>query len=199
MSSLAYNTDYRGASTHPATLSKMEFTHMPKDKDIKYIPLTKGFFATVDAGDYEWLSQWKWCISTLGYAMRGLYLGGGAKNPKNKTIWMHRFIMNTPKELFTDHINMDKLDNRRCNLRVCTKSENAYNQKPRKQTTSQYKGVHFFTQMGHLNKPWLAYITVNKKRTYLGYYKTEEEAALAYNIAAMKYHGNFAKLNSLPL
>lgn len=86
------------------------------------IPLTKGAFALVDEEDFELVSQYKWHLNDMGYAVwRGIIDG------KKKTIRMHRLIKNTPDELVTDHINHDRLDNRKSNLRICTQKENAKN------------------------------------------------------------------------
>lgn len=83
-------------------------------------------FATIDDSDYELVSQYKWFL-IKGYAVTQKYLGGGRKNAKYKTIQMHKLINDTPDGLETDHINRDKLDNRRSNLRSVTKSENMLN------------------------------------------------------------------------
>ena len=85
---------------------------------MKEIPLTRGKFALVDDEDYEWLSQWKWYCSTTGYAVRGC---------KNRILYMHREIAKTKPGMLTDHINRNKLDNRKENLRFCSHRENMKN------------------------------------------------------------------------
>jgi hypothetical protein len=152
---------------------------------MKQIPLTKGKFTIVDDEDYEELSKYSWCLSTSGYA-RGVY--------KGKAIQMHRVINNTPIGMGTDHINWDRLDNRRSNLRTASRSQNQANiKKPRrhKGVTSQYKGVCWYK---NLNK-WLSSIMVDQKRIYLGYFENEGDAAKAYNKNALKYFGEFAYQN----
>lgn len=150
-----------------------------------YIQLTQGKQALVDKADFEWLSQWKWYYIKDGYAVRSDYSQG--RTPRQ--VKMHRQIMNEPEGLQVDHKNTNKLDNRRENLRVATVNQNQQNSSLPKNNTSGYKGV---------SKPrrglgWIASI----QRQYLGYYKTPEEAALAYNIEATKRFGEFARLNKV--
>jgi len=94
---------------------------------------------------------------------------------------------------FIDHINGDKLDNRIENLRECSRSENHANTTISRRNTSGYKGI----QLEKRTNKWVASITVNKKRYSLGTYLTKEEAAFAYNEAAVKHFGKFANLNEL--
>jgi len=160
---------------------------------MKYIHLTKGQNAMVDDQDYEYINQWKWLCSSHGYAVRVEYLGGGRKNTKRQTIKMHRLIMDTPIDMETDHINGDRLDNRKENLRIVTRTENQHNRKLNSNNTSGYKGVHLYKPTNR----WVARITVNSRLLLLGYFEEIKEAALAYNEAAKKYHGKYAKLNLL--
>lgn len=156
----------------------------------KSIPLTKGQFAIVDDEDYDWLMQWKWHYST-GYAMRKQ---SGPRDAPHPTILMHRAILAPPHGMFIDHINMNGLDNRRCNLRICTASQNNYNRIPyrTKTATSQYKGVRFH----RLRNKWHAFIVLHKgKQTHLGYFTSEIDAAKAYDVAARAHFGEFARLN----
>jgi len=85
---------------------------------MKEMELTKGKVALVDDKDFEWLSQWKWSIFSIGYAGR---------TEVYKTIYMHRVIANAPKGFVIDHLNGNIRDNRRCNLRICTHAENLHN------------------------------------------------------------------------
>ncbi len=89
------------------------------------IQLTKSKYAIVDADDYDFLMQWRWCIGEDGYAVRGALKSD--KLEKRKNILMHRVINNTPNGMETDHINGDRLDNRRENLRSVSRSENQRN------------------------------------------------------------------------
>jgi len=148
----------------------------------KSIPLTRGKFALVDDDDYEYLNQWKWHLKK-GYALR-------SKNDKPRII-MHRLIMNTPLGMETDHINHNKLDNRKENLRICTNNENHYNLKMRKNNSTGYKGVC----LKRKTNKYFAQICHNYKDIHLGYFASPMDAAKAYNEAAIKYYGKFANLN----
>jgi len=107
---------------------------------------------------------------------------------------MHREIMDAPAGMEVDHINGNGLDNRKCNLRLATSSQNKRNQrKQRRKTSSKYKGVYWHKR----DKVWVVRIQAEGKEKYIGSYKTEQEAALAYNEAALKYHGEYAKLNEV--
>lgn len=138
---------------------------------MKLIPLTQGKFAQVDNEDYEKLSKYKWHFHT-GYAAT-----------TSKTIRMHRLILNAKVGEEVDHINRDKLDNRRGNLRICTRSENNHNMGLRRDNTSGYKGVNYFK----LRKCWVARLQLGQKRYYLGGFATKTEAVLALEKARTVY------------
>jgi len=151
---------------------------------MKKIQLTQGRVALVDDEDYEWLSQWKWFYDN-GYALRNNW------KPTHTIIYMHREIMNTPKSKRTDHKDTNGLNNQKSNLRICTQSENLMYRGKQKNNTSGYKGVTF----DNAKQKWMAQIKVNRKKIYLGRYKKAIDAAHAYDDAAQKYHGEFARLN----
>jgi hypothetical protein len=137
----------------------------------------------VDDDDYSILSRYTWNIDPKGYVVTNL---------NKTTIRMHRFILNPPKDMQIDHINGIKHDNRKCNLRLATNTQNQRNvPKTKRKTSSKYKGVHWRKDM---NK-WASRIACEGKRIYLGYYDDEIEAAKAYNIKALELFGEFAKLN----
>ena len=105
---------------------------------------------------------------------------------------MHKFIMGeNSKKPHTDHIDGNGLNNQRSNLRQCTNEENCMNRQPRKNCSSDYKGV----QLNKLTNKWLAQIKVQGKNIYLGLFGIEEDAGIAYDTAAIKYFGEFSKLN----
>ncbi|MFD0710604.1 HNH endonuclease [Paenibacillus sp. GCM10027626] len=152
--------------------------------------LGKGEICLVDDDDYELLSKYSWNKSQYGYAYR---LGDRSKGEIWK-ILMHREIMQARENQFIDHINGNRLDNRKSNLRFATRGQNAMNSAGRN-GLSGYKGV--FLNKTAKNPSWRALIRVNRKSIHLGCFPTKEEAALAYNAAAIKYHGEFARLNKI--
>lgn len=111
---------------------------------------------------------------------------------KGVRTWLHRFILGCPKGKFVDHRSGDTLDNRRSNLRICTHTENNRNRKISKNNFSGYKGISISNRKAGT---WRARIMVDWKRMCLGSFKNKEEAAKAYNRAALKYYGEFANLN----
>ncbi len=158
---------------------------------MKKIELTKGYEAIVDDEDFERVNQYKWHAferrdKKVVYAARTDHTPEG-----DKTIRLHRFIMNAPKDMQVDHVSGNGLDNRRVNLRNCTNSDNQKNREKNKNNTTGYKGVTLNKRL----RKFIPQITVNGENLYLGCYMTAKEAALAYNIAAKKYFGKFARLN----
>ena len=149
----------------------------------KEIQLTKGKVAIVDDEDFDRLNQWKWCAyqnRRTFYAVRRL---------GDKKVHMHHLLMPKP----VDHVNGNGLDNRRCNLRQATNQQNCMNQRKILNAASKFKGIHWKMP----NKKWVAQIRFNYKLKHLGYYESEIEAAKAYNEAAKRLFGKFARLNDL--
>lgn len=108
----------------------------------------------------------------------------------NRYLFMHRVITSAQPGMDVDHINGNGLDNRKINLRVCTRSQNLQN-KPRRPGTSRFKGVYWNTR----DLVWRAYISVNRSVTSLGQFRDEVEAAKTYDAAALKHFGPQARLN----
>ena len=154
---------------------------------MKHIDLTRDKQAIVDDSDYPFISQFNWHLmgKTNGHHYAQAFING-------KKVSMHRLILGAPKGVDTDHRNHDGLDNRRDNLRLCTRSQNIQNQKPRNHCkSSQYKGVYRSKEY----EKWQAYIKLNRVRYCLGSYADEDVAALVYNFAAIVLFGEFACLN----
>lgn len=155
---------------------------------MKKIKLTQGKFAIVDDDDYEKISKYKWCFSSSGgYAERR-----ESRNLGGRIMRMHRFILNAPTGKMVDHINMKGLDNRKENLRLCTKAENMRNRNKTKLNKSGYKGVYL-----DFNNQWKAQIRVGGKTYNLGRFDEKKQAALAYNKRALLEFGEFANINKL--
>lgn len=162
---------------------------------MKEIKLTRNKTAIVDDEDFDFLNQFTWQYATRGCATRTVRYGKREYN-KKVCIKMHRLIMGiTDLEMKVDHINNNPLDNRKENLRICTQAENSRNQSISRVNTSGYKGVIFDKRP--LSKPWVAQIRALGKYRKIGYFITKEEAANAYNEAAITYFGKFAKLNDV--
>ena len=154
---------------------------------MKRIPTTKGKVAFVDDIDWKYLSKFKWCDSH-GYASRKV------RRCASGRVYMHWEIARHLGWIKgVDHINGDAYDNRRSNLREASKRENNWNKGLAKNNTSGFKGVCY-----HVRKHrWVAYISSDRRRYNLGYYRTPEEAAYAYNVFAEMLFGEFARLNKI--
>ena len=153
------------------------------------IKLQNGIETVIDDKDFEKIKGYKWI-----YGVGNRYVGANVYNKGNrKQILLHRFIMSTPKGLHTDHINGNKLDNRKCNLRICTPSQNQMNSRKNITKSSKYKGVSWFKR----DSCWRAYISTKGKQFHLGYFKSEKNAAKAYNKKARKLFGIYSFLNKV--
>ena len=160
------------------------------DSNTMTIPLTQGKVAIVDAEDYEYLNQWKWYYAQ-GYAVRTECING-----RQRQVLMHRVILERMgfKDFEdSDHINRNKIDNRRLNLRATTHQQNTCNRGKQTSNTSGYKGVYWSKQ----RKKWVARIYVDGKYVNLKGFINKKEAARVYNTAALMYHGEFAVLNEV--
>jgi hypothetical protein len=157
---------------------------------MKKIALTKTKFALVDDDNFEKLNQWNWNFSR-GYATRHIYIG-----TKRTTVRMHRTILNIPSGMYPDHIDGNKLNNQKSNLRICTHSQNMMNRKIQANSTG-YKGVSYCNTCykGKKYQYIQAHIRINKKLIYLGTFPDLISAAKAYDAKAKELFGEFARTN----
>lgn len=145
--------------------------------------IIRGKKVIVDDNRLSEINKYKWFFDTDGYARRSV---------KGRSITMHHDIIGRPvRGMVVDHINRNKLDNRACNLRFCTISQNSMNKKLQSNNTSGYRGVYFRKS----DNKWLAIIRVSGRRYYGGSFEDRISAAIAYNELAKNMHGEFAVLN----
>lgn len=144
--------------------------------------LKTGISWIMDIEDLPLLGKTSWCIDSLGYICGTI---------KSGTVRLHTLIMNSSNEIRVDHKDGNKLDVRKSNLRLCSHAENNRNQAKRSNNLSGYKGVSHHKK----SNKWRARIGINRRYIYLGSHDTPKKAAIAYNKAAIKYHGDFARLN----
>lgn len=147
--------------------------------DIAYVDLGRGASAIVDREDVELVSQFVWCRGTRDYPI---------SRRNGRRLRLPRLLLDLAPGQVVDHINRNPLDNRRCNLRVCTQAENVRNSRPK---GDGFKGV---CKSSRGNR-WRAVIKLNYQQRALGQFATAEEAALAYDKAAKELFGEFAYLN----
>lgn len=164
----------------------VEFVRIP----LFYRGEPTGKFAVVDADDEPMVSRYSWSEVTKGgadYARVTMRAGG-----RPTTLYLHRYIMGVSDgQTIVDHVNGDTLDNRRCNLRLCSKRENSRNVKSRR-GASVYRGVR------RSGDRWRADIMEDGVRVFIGSFADEEAAARAYDREARVRHGDFARLNFPP-
>lgn len=156
--------------------------------DHAFTSLTQGFSTIVSPGDIHFLEKESWCAALNG--KRGFRVVNGRRKK------LHRVILGlSDRTHIVDHINGNRFDNRRDNLRVCVSAQNSHNQSPHKDKThSRYKGVT--RDKRAVSKPWIARIMANGILRNLGSFETAEQAAAAYDAAALEMHGDFARTNS---
>ncbi len=153
------------------------------------IPISRrpGVFAIIDEDDFEIISKHKWHLNYKGYAAASIWL---KEEQKVSHPFMHRMIMKASKGQLVDHKNRNRLDCRKDNLRFCTPSQNSQN-KEQARTIAPFKGLKYHKGL------WQVWITSEKKRLFLGSNTDPKAAAQLYNNAALKYFGEFARLNIL--
>ena len=155
--------------------------------NVAYVPLTKGYEAVIDAADVPLVEGFNWCAAVDG---RSVYAIRTGPRPERKSILLHRVLMGDSVGMEVDHQDGDGLNNQRGNLRVATKSQNMHNQRTRVDNASGMKGVHWSNVRGK----WVAEISLNGRRSHLGYFTTPEAAHAAYVAASERLHGDFGRV-----
>lgn len=150
---------------------------------MKRIRLTQGFYTLVDDEDFASLSKTRWYVSETE---KGKFYVKGGSRPQ---IYLHRFLMGSPKGKQIDHIDGDKLNNQKNNLRIVTHQQNQFNRMSRKNTSSIYKGLCLYRGR------WVVQSRLHNKNVVIGRFKDEKEAALAYDEFAIKNFGEYARTN----
>ena len=160
---------------------------------MKRIRLINGRYATVDDCDYDFLKLWRWSYDArgeTGYATRGTRCNG-----KSRTVYMHRIVAKrmglriTRKDV--DHIDRNRSNNCRQNLRIATRGQNLSNRPLNRNNTSGFRGVTW----DKVNHKWEAKIQVDRRYHKIGRFTDKREAVRKYNEAARKYFGTFASTN----
>lgn len=166
---------------------------------MKIIPLSQGYFAQVDDEDFDFLNQWTWRAAVT---KRVVYVKRDVFDKETKTstaIYMHRLLMSPDTKMVVDHVDHNGLNNQKINLRICTQTENKQNRRPNKlqHRTSIYKGVCYaYRKVISRGKEYYYYAWQARiQNKTLGIFKTEVEAALAYDNKAIELFGEFANLN----
>jgi len=154
---------------------------------MKKISLTQGMFAIVDDEDYDHINSFRWFAHKERHGIYYAYRNASIKNSYTR---MHRMILRARSNFEIDHINGNGLDNRRCNIRLCSHAENLRNQ-TRIHGKSKYKGVWWDKN----NNKWSCGLTFNYKQIWIGRFISEIEAAKAYDNKAKELFGDFAYLN----
>lgn len=156
---------------------------------MKEIELTQGYVAIVDDKDFEYLSQWKWCVNSPVFPSTNRYAIRNVKGKKQ--ILMHRFIIEAKEDDYVCHIDKNTLNNTRENLQLYTASQRRQYSKIRKDSTTKYRGVYKNKKKGR----YYAVTYFEGKSKSYGGFKTAYEAAKAHDKIAKKLYGKFATLN----
>ena len=151
---------------------------------MKVCKATNGTKFVVDDDDYEVVRQYSWDWLKPGYIVR---------SSNGQIVRLHRMVMKAPKGMDVDHVDGNRLNNCKQNLRICTRQQNTFNAGPLTGKTSIYKGVHWDKK----NQKWRAQIKIGSKQKHLGLFIDESAAALKYNEAAAVLCGEYARLNKV--
>lgn len=162
---------------------------VPDENSIRYIPLTQGKQAIVDAADYEWLMQWKWCATERKHTWYAVRNQASAETKhKKSSILMHRQILGlSSRAELADHRDGNGLNNTRSNLRAATTQQNSFNSRKHRDSTNHLKGVYWHARA----KKWMASVCKDGKQIYLGLFTRPEDAAAERRKHAEILHGTF--------
>lgn len=153
----------------------------------RVLRLQNGGFTLVDADMVDELMFYDWRKHSNGYVCTHKW---DRVARKQSIKYLHRLVNLTPKGMHTDHIDGNKLNNTRANLRSCTYQQNMMAQKAQtRQKTSRFKGVCWN------GRRWMAGIKIDQRRKHIGCFKNEIDAAKAYNAKAVELFGQFSNLN----
>jgi hypothetical protein len=150
---------------------------------ITTLTLRDGSVTLIDLEDHAWLSAWTW------YANPDDGIVGHPNTPR--TVYLHRLLLNAQPDQIVDHIDGNRRNNTRANLRFATQSQNRANEHGSRGGSSVYRGVYWDVN----RKKWAAMLAIKAKPQFLGRFVDEAEAARAYDRAAAEYFGEFATLN----
>ncbi len=161
------------------------------------VPVGDSHVALVDDADAALVRRHSWRLLSARGGLLKYAQTTAKKRPHRYTLHMHRLVMGLPKgdRITVDHINHNGLDNRRANLRLATRYEQNHNRRQSLTVGAPFKGVKY----NRRTKRYEPRIMVKGTRHYLGGFATAEEAAMRYNVAARKYHGEFAFLNHVEM
>lgn len=187
----AVNAPDRGMKGSTSMQRKRITIPLVRDDGTALVPLSRGLYAIIDALDVALVSAHTWHAITPSRTR--WYAATNRPSPERGQIYMHRLLMAAPSGIEVDHVNGDGLDNRRANLRLATRQENAANARMMRNNTSGYCGVSWAKG----SRKWAAYIRVHCRKVHLGLFETPIQAAAAYNEAARRYRGDFARLNDV--
>lgn len=165
-------------------MASRELRPIRGENNIAYVSLTRGYEAIIDIADIGLVEGFNWHAADGRYAVRNMTRGGN-----RVLISMHRAIICAPTNVEVDHINGNGFDNRRANLRLASRLENARNLRRSRRNSSGYKGVSW----NERDKGWQAYIHLGGRNKNLGLFATPEAAHFAYTEAAALYYGEYAR------
>jgi len=154
------------------------------------IKIRNSGYTLIDSEDYPKIKNFNWRLGTRGYIMFAKRIN----SKKMKNTYLHHFLLDIPNDIMIDHINHNILDNRKCNLRVVTKTQNGQNKSKAKNSNSYYLGVHKKGEYARC-KDWIVQVKVNNKTSLVGSFDNERHAAMARDIAVKDLYGEYANLN----